>query len=271
MGLKITSKSCDELEHLTPIQISLDKSRVDYIVTRKLKSVSGRRRLGYIWLVLHPLFLSMVYLFVFTVIRSNPNMGNLLVGITMFNIFSSSIKSGVNSVRDFSGGIKGERVRTRVISRSMIKYRMIDVGLQASGVSLVLFFYLGVSIPGLVGFVSICMALGVISELFALNVSMIARRIPDLTNIVDYTVMLMFFGSPVLYSLSSTSGLHRRINEFNPFTYFVESGRQLTLAESSIGEILVSQSIPIFVFVFLLAARGYFTLDRLRWEVSSWS
>ena len=49
--------------------------------------MAGRKELGSLWLVLHPVLLSLVYLFVFTVIRSNPNSVNIFVGISMFNIF----------------------------------------------------------------------------------------------------------------------------------------------------------------------------------------
>ena len=51
----------------------------------------------------------------------------------MFNMFSSSVRSGVNSVSDFSAGIKAERVRTGVITRAMLNYRAIDVLLQSIG------------------------------------------------------------------------------------------------------------------------------------------
>ena len=146
MSLRITSDSCSEEDLLTEDEVRLDKSRVNFILRRKIRGMAGRKRLGSLWMILHPVMLSLVYLFVFTVIRSNPNSVNIFIGISMFNIFSSSIKSGVNSVSDFSGGIKGERVRTRVVSRAMLNYRMVDVLLQSSGVSVILVLFLGVDV-----------------------------------------------------------------------------------------------------------------------------
>ena len=49
----------------------IDSSRVSFIVRRKIRNLAGRRRLGAFWLILHPIVLSLVYLFVFTVIRSS--------------------------------------------------------------------------------------------------------------------------------------------------------------------------------------------------------
>ena len=271
MALRITSEYCSEEGKLTEDEISLDKSRVKFILRRKIRGMAGRKRLGSLWLVLHPVLLSLVYLFVFTVIRSNPNSVNIFVGISMFNIFSSSIKSGVNSVRDFSGGIKGERVRTRVVSKAMLNYRVVDVLLQSSGVSVILFCFLGVGMMGIIAFTLLCLVVGIVAELFALNLSLAVRRVPDISNFIDYSLMLMFFGSPVLYPMSMTSGLHRTINEYNPFAFFVEGARRFVDVDSVIDEILGPEAFAILFVIGILSMRGYHTLDRLRWEVSSWS
>ena len=271
MALRITPGYCSEEGGLTDEEISLDKSRVGFIIRRKIRGLAGKRRLGSLWLILHPVMLSLVYLFVFTVIKSNPNVVNIFVGISMFNIFSSSIKSGVNSVQDFSGGIKGERIRTGVISRAMLSYRVIDVLLQVSGVSLILILFLGVDIVGILWFVSLCSIIGVTAELFALNLSLAVRRVPDISNLIDYFLMLMFFGSPVLYPMAITEGFHKRVNELNPFTYFVESARKSVGVESVIDELIGIEAFIIMLMLIFLAVRGYTTLDRFRWEVSSWS
>jgi lipopolysaccharide transport system permease protein len=269
--LIITPQACKETHPLTSRQRELDKSRVDFILKRRIRGIAGRKRLGSVWLILHPILLSLVYVFVFTVIRSNPNLISIFVGITMFNIFSSSIKSGVGSVKDFSGGIKGERVRTSVIASSMVRYRIIDSVLQSAGVSILLFLFFGVPVLGLSLFVLICSIIGVAAEQFALNLSLSARRLPDITNFIDYGLMLMFFGSPVLYPLSLTQGLHRSANEWNPFTIFVEGGRSFVGVESEFNELIGLKTFTILFAFLIFSLRGHLTLDKFRWEVSSWS
>jgi ABC-type polysaccharide/polyol phosphate export permease len=81
----------------------------------------------------------------------------------------------------------------------------------------------------------------------------------------------MFFGSPVLYPMSETSGLHYRINEFNPFAYFAEATRHYSGLDAVFFDIDPYVMIPVVSIVLILAIRGYTLLDRLRWEVSSWS
>ena len=98
----IDSLSCSEVESLGKREKSLDRARIKFVFNRKVREVIGRRYLGIGWLILNPVVNSLVYLFVFTVIRSNPDAAILLTGISMYTIFSNSFKSGMNSLKDFS-------------------------------------------------------------------------------------------------------------------------------------------------------------------------
>lgn len=267
----VESQGCYETQKLSEDELDLDKLRVRFITLRKLRLMAGRRRLGVAWLILDPVVISLVYLFVFTVIRSNPNPTVLFIGISMFNIFSKSVKSGVSSISDFSGGLRVERVRTRVLTSSMLQYRIIDSLLQSIGVSVILYFGIGVSLAGILSFIILSTLLGIVAEGFGLNIAIHAKRTPDLSNIVNYILLLMFFGSPALYSMTITEGWHYRINEFNPFTYFVEFARKNAGAESAIDDLMGPEMYCITIILSILAIRGYKTLDKQRWEVSSWS
>lgn len=271
MGLDISYEACLENRGNNDSNKGIDSARVSFIVSRRIRGMAGRRRLGALWLILHPIALSLVYLFVFTVIRSSPNSINLFIGISMFNIFSSSFRSGVNSVSDFSGGIKAERVRTWVISMAMFRYRAIDVLLQSIGVSLILLLGLSVSPTGVLLFVFLSLVMGILAEGLALNLSLLVRRIPDTSNLIDYGLLVVFFGSPVLYPLSLTSGIHYQINSLNPLSFFLEAVRYYSGTEDVILSLINAYSISILAMLVILSIRGYLTLDRLRWEVSNWS
>ena len=106
-------------------ELHLDRKRASFIINRRIRGMAGRKRLGAAWLVIDPIATSMVYLFVFTVIRSNPDIANILMGIGMYRMFQSSFNSGIISVKDFSGGIR-RRVGTRVLRKSMVAYRAVD-------------------------------------------------------------------------------------------------------------------------------------------------
>ena len=66
----ITSKSCKEVGALGPDEIKLDRNRMKFILKKRFRHLSGRKRLGLVWIVLDPIVISLVYLFVFTVLRA---------------------------------------------------------------------------------------------------------------------------------------------------------------------------------------------------------
>lgn len=271
MITEISVDGCYNSSVLSEMEKKTDRQRSNFIFRKKIRSVIGSRILGSLWLILDPIVLSAVYLFVFSVIRSNPSAQIIFIGISMYRIFASAIRTGISSVKDYTGGIKAERVRTRVIFLAQIKYRMFDNTMQSIGVATILLLGFRVDPMGVVAFMMASQLMGVVGEGMGHNLALICKRIPDINNVVSHIILLMFFASPVLYPLSATKGLHYTINLYNPFTYFVEFARYTCNTESGFASL--SQEIMILVIAVssLLAIRGFLILDRVRWEVSAWS
>ena len=268
----ISPNSCIEDLPLSKESIDLDRQRVRYLVLNKLKGTNSRKWLGSIWLVLDPIANALVYLLVLSVVRSNPNPESLFMGISMFSNFRRGFTSGVASITDFSGGLADvERVRTRVLVRSKLYYRVIDSSIGAFGVCLLLFFYLGMDLDVVLIFFILSQSVGILGEGVALNISMLTRRVSDVKNLVGYFITLMFFGSPVLYPMSKTSGVHYRVNEFNPFSYFIETARYAAEIDSVFLDFDFSILAPLLAIIIILHFRGYYRIDKNRWEASTWS
>lgn len=265
-----TKKACIE-DPSSDNEIIINRERVSFLVRRRIRGIYGNKWLGSIWLILDPVATALVYLLVLTVVRSNPSPESLFIGVSFFRIFQTSFKSGVSSVSDFTGGIKVERVRTGVVVSSMIRYRFLDSFLSSFGVGAILLIFLEMPIEGVLSFLILGQTLGIVSEGFALNLSLIAKRIPDINYLITYLLMLMFFGSPVLYPMSATSGIHYTINKFNPFSYYIEAARYASELDSVIFEIGSEIIVSVMSILLLLTARGYISMDKQRWEVSSWS
>ena len=180
--------------------------------------MAGRKRLGAAWLIIDPIATSMVYLFVFTVIRSNPDIESILMGIGMFRIFQSSFNSGISSVQDFTGGIKGERVRTRVLRKSMLAYRVVDNSLQSSGIGAILLF-VGTPVVGVFSFLVLSQILGLISEGVALNLALLAKDSRfDKSGQILPTPYVLCFSCTLPYEPSQRGTLQsKRIQSFRIF------------------------------------------------------
>ena len=266
----ITRESCFESSRSENEKI-IDKKRISFMVRSKIRGIYGNKWLGSIWLILDPVATALVYLLVLTVVRSNPSPESLFIGVSLFRIFRPL--SNLELIRFLISleVSRSKRVRTLVVVTSMIRYRLLDSFLASFGVGLILLLYLEMHFEGVLAFLILGQTLGIVSEGFGLNLTLVVKRIPDVGYLVTYFLMLMFFGSPVLYPMSATNGLHYKINQFNPFSFFVETSRLASDLDSVILEIGSEIIIPIMTLLLLLSARGYSSMDKQRWEVSRWS
>jgi ABC-type polysaccharide/polyol phosphate export permease len=268
---------CKEIGEYGSQDIKLDKNRSTFILRKKFRNLSGRKRLGLVWVILDPIVISLVYLFVFTVLRASTRVETVFIGITLFRLMQVSLKTGMNSIRDFTGGLKAERVRTRVLINSMIKYRIIDNFLQSSGVALILLIGYNVPVLGIILFLLTAQVIGFLSEGLGMNLAPIVKNIPDISNLINYILMVLFFASPALYPMSQTIGTdglrgwHYKLNELHPFTYFVEAARDFAGLDSAMHA-LDMRIFAIFLLALLFFTyRGYSIIDKLRWRMTTWS
>ena len=98
----ITSEFCKEVGELSPEALKLDRNRMKFILKKKFRNLSGRKRLGLVWMVLDPIVVSLVYLFVFSVLSARTSIVSIFVGITLFHLPQNSLKIGMNSIKDFT-------------------------------------------------------------------------------------------------------------------------------------------------------------------------
>ena len=129
----------------------IDRARVGFIVRSKFRKATRGRFLGYLWLLLDPLIISLIYLFVFSVVKSNPNASSILLGVTMYRVFQSSLLKGLACIKELNGGFKAERVSTSVVLRAEIVHRIVDVFLQSVLIAAILVMAFGTApLDGLV-------------------------------------------------------------------------------------------------------------------------
>ena len=203
---KISKDGCVEIPENNREALNLDIRRAQFIVKKKDLALAKSYRLGTIWHMLDPLLLSLVYLFVFSVIRYRPEPGSLMIGLALIRGLQQNLTYGANSNLDFTAGLKIERVRTRAI----ILAELLFVGQQSFYVAIgtvAVLFLLGASWQILLIFPLICVMNGYTWYSFGKMLAPIVLRFKDFGKIVSYFGMLMFFLSPALYPLSETSGI----------------------------------------------------------------
>lgn len=244
---------------------------IRYQISNNIRRQNSNNRLGILWLIINPMVTSLIYVFVFTVMSANVNAMSIIIGIGIFRVFGLSVRSGIASIKDYRGGILAERISTNVLTFGMIGSSIVNSLLQTLGVGLVLIFIFKTGLLSAIVLMVFATFCGIIIEGLMLNLAKMIRNLPDLNNLIQHGLQLMFYLSPVLYNFERTSGIHRQINTFNPLTYFIEPVRAFANEDSLDFIENEYKAIIIIVFLVIFSLRGYMSLDRLRWELSSWS
>ena len=213
-----------------------------------------------------------VYYFVFTVIRHKADPESVFIGLTYIRMLQMSLKHGYINNIDYSGGINIERVRTRALVISEYFLGFSNSFFMCLGISILFILFFGITDPIAILLFYI---LGFVNYFFWYSAgslfSPIGIRIPDTNTLITYFGLMLFFGSPALYPLSSTTGLHRTVNLFNPFSFCVEGARHLLIGTEDY--LLLDPLVGLFYFIFMIFAIIYTAIrfDKIRWRVSTWS
>ena len=265
----ISPERCEDLAADDNEALRLDINRASFIVKKRNLAVAKSYKLGSLWLMLDPLLHSLVYLFVFTVIRYRTNPGSVMIGLALIRGLQQCLVYGATSNMDFTAGIKIERIRSRAIIFSEILHiGNISFHLSIGTVLVVLFLDASYWIIPL--FPIICVMNGLVWYSLGRVMSPLVKGIPDFKNVVSYIAMLMFFVSPALYPLDQTEGFHRTFCLYNPFTFFSEPARAIAFGEEGFG--LLDMQITAMVSLLLIVSffYGLALIDKQRWRYSTW-
>ena len=249
----------------------IEKERIRFIVRRKFRKATGSHYLGPIWLVLDPLIFSLIYLFVFTVLRARIEPSSIFIGVTLYHVLSSSLLQGFDAVPDLNGGLNCERVSTKVLVKSSLIHRFLDILLATIPTSLILVFGFKISISGGFSYIIISQFLGFMFFGLGLVVSPVVTKISDLKALIKYVLRLGFYASPTMIPMHKMSGIHFQVNEYNPFSYFVELSRHYSGLQSKFTELNFGLCISIFIIMSTLTIVGIIRIDNLRWRMTTWS
>lgn len=249
----------------------IKRARISFIVKSKFRKTTKRRFLGYLWLVIDPFIISMIYLFVFSVVKSNPNAASILVGVTMYRVFQASLIKGMGCIKDLNGGFKAERISTKVVISAEICHRMIDIFLQTILIAAILVLGFDMNIIAGIIFVLMAQIMGFLFFGFGVVISPIVNQIPDLQNVISYVLRLGFYVSPAMYPMARMEGIHYKVNEYNPFAYFAELARYLSDIDSTFMDLNLFTFGVIVSLLSLMTYIGLMRIDNLRWRMTTWS
>ena len=205
---------------------------LDTLVRRDLRVRYARSALGYLWTIIDPLAMALIYFVVFAVIFQRPDAGHkpyflfLLIGLLPWQWFNASINESARALVS-----EARLVRSTNLPRELWVVRVVI----AKGVEFLL------SLPVLVAFAVVYIVLGETTLnwrliLFPVGLALqfvlltgIGLLLAPATVLADDTIRvvrivlrMLFYGTPIIYSLNIAPEWMQRLLWFNPLSGILE-------------------------------------------------
>lgn len=237
------------------------------LVQRDLRVRYARSWLGYLWTVIDPLAMALIYFVVFAIIFQKPNAGHhpyflfLLVGLLGWQWFNASVTESSRALL-----AEAKLVRSTNLPRELWVIRVVI----AKGVEFLL------SLPVLLVFVVVYVARGdttlnwklvffpvglVLQFVLQIGIGLLLAPATvladDTIRVVRIALRMLFYGTPIIYSLDIAPSWLQTVLWFNPLSGIFELYRAGFFAEPV-------QRAPLFAGVFV-------SLALLGWGVVAFS
>ena len=189
--------------------------------------------LGYVWAILKPLLMFSILNFVFSSLFNSRGNGiphyslQLLTGIILFNFFSEGTMAGMSSLLAKSQLVTKIYVpRWTIIVASTINSALVFL---MNIIIIIFFFALNRFMPSFEAiflFVLFMIATYVIIVGFALLTAPLYVRFRDLSMIWEVVTSLLFYGSPIVYSLQMMPDRIQKIILLNPIAFIIHFSKE---------------------------------------------
>jgi ABC-2 type transport system permease protein len=228
VGATVTTRS--RLRHFAYVTLALTATEFKL---RYFGSV-----LGYLWTVLRPLMLFGVLYVVFThVVRFGDSVPHypvvLLAAIVVFNFFSEATSGGLGSL------VARENLLRKVaFPRAAVP---ISVSLTAAanlvlGILVVFIFALidGVEVTaGWLGFLLCVLFVVALATALSVLLSVLFVRYRDVQPIWEVALQLLFWGTPIIYTIESVPDGWQEVLMLNPLAMAIQQGRHWLVPSST--------------------------------------
>jgi lipopolysaccharide transport system permease protein len=254
-----TIESNHSLFDLKLKQVWKYKDLVYMFVKRDFVAEFKQTVLGPIWFFINPIFTTLVYVVVFGNIAGlstdgAPKVLFYLAGVTLWNYFSTCLTRTSSVFRD-NANIFGKVYFPRLVMPLTIVFsNLMKFGVQFLLFLAFLIYYIiiGEAQPNI--WVLATPLIIILMAAFALGTGMIfsslTTKYRDLQMLLGFGISLFMYATPVIYPLSSLTGIWKKIALYNPLTGIFECFKYgwLGVGDFSVG-MLITSSVIIFAIL----------------------
>lgn len=208
---------------------------IKHLTLREIRARYKQSFLGFLWVILNPVFQMVILSFVFSFVVRFPNLGVpypifLFVGLLPWIFFDTSIGASINTLEAHSSLIKQVYFPREVLILSTIFAKMIDFFLAGTVLIILMIFYQ----IDITGYALLFFPIFLVQLLFMYGLSLLLSSLNlfyrDVQHLFNLVIRLWFYITPVLYPVELFPEKWRFIFKFNPMSVFINAYRQTLLA-----------------------------------------
>ncbi len=240
------------------------------IAIYSMKNEKRTQAFGDVWHLLNPLIQMSIFYVMVEIIFNRPIENFALFffcGFSMYQLYTKALSFGPALFVQNAGMIKTAPFPRIVVVMPVLIRALYEFGIQCFlllGVMIIynhwpdyrlIFFpvFLLVTLIGLAGLL--------------LLLSIIGARFRDLANLMQHINRLLFYGSPVMYSVSFIPESFRDIYFLNPATVGIEIARACLMAGPGVSNFYI---VYYGILCFLLFFVGMYVFIRNEWKISKY-
>ena len=187
--------------------------------------------LGFLWSLLNPILVMIVYSFVFSILaRGNPIEQFaifLICALLPFNFLSNTVNYGASSIIGNRNLVNKIYFPREIIPLSIVFANLFNFFFELAALFTVLGimgyrFYIYLYLLPLVIFIQLFLVVGMTLLISALNVFF-----RDIQHLITIIMMVWFFGTPIIYPLSMVPEKFQFIIKINPMTTYAAYYRNI--------------------------------------------
>jgi lipopolysaccharide transport system permease protein len=238
-------------------------------VRRDFVSFYKQTILGPFWFFIQPIFTTAIYIFLFRNLAKLSTDGIpgplfYIVGITIWSYFSETLIKVSNVLRD-NAPIFGKVYFPRMIMPiSIVFSSLFKLGVQLLLLALTMLYFVffddGISTGyQIIYFPFLVILMAMQSMGFGMIVAALASKYRDLAMLLGFGMQLLMYATPVIYPLSSVTGIWKIALTVNPMTTIIESMRLSLLGKGTVSGLSIIYMIGITFVIFSI---GFFVFRK---------
>ncbi len=205
----------------------------EFLLTSIKKEIRGKYKksfLGILWSFLNPLLMLLVYAIIFPIILKSPEKNYtmfLMVALIPWNFFTTVVTQGTSCIL-----VNGNILKKVYFPREILPISTVTSGLVNFLISCVIIFvFLIFSGIGFSKYLIFFPLLVLIEYILLLGIAFILSSVTvylrDLEHLVGIAVMVLFYGTPIVYSLTTIPASLKWIFMINPMAHIIQGYRDV--------------------------------------------